>query len=175
MIEINPFEMTYVLYENESGFQVLDLETMSSWGAVRYIADTKQIIYSPEYGHSTWGTWGYGNYYILDWNGTDYEVTSCIARAGGSYYEKDGVGYADYGQAYIDGEKVDNDTYESKLAEFEKIIEETDYFPIVYIYDKDYGLNPDPYTYINYIKENFPCFDNWGIAPDAAGIIQGID
>ena len=164
-----------MLYENESGFQVLDLETMSSWGAVRYIADTRQIIYSPEFGHNSWGTYGHGFYCIYDWNGSDYEVSFEMYSAGGSYYEKDGVGYADYGQAYIDGEEVDNDTYEVKLAEFEKIIEETDYFPIVYIYDKDYGLNPDPYTYINYIKENFPCFDNWGIAPDAAGIIQGID
>ncbi len=161
VIEINPFELTYVLYENESGFQVLNLETMSSWGAVRYIADTKQIIYSPEFGHSSWGTYGHGFYCIYDWNGSDYEVTFEMYRAGGSYYEKDGVGYADYGQAYIDGEEVDNDTYEVKLAEFEKIINETEYFPIVYIYDRNLSLNPDPETYKDYIRENFHCFDNW--------------
>lgn len=165
VIEINPLELTYVLYENENGMQILPLETMSVWGYVRYIADTKQILYCPAYGH-TWGSWGYEEYYILDWNGSDYEATSQIYRESGYYYEdEDGV-HSEYGQAYIDGKEVDNDTFEAKFAEYEKLRDENDYFPIVYIYDKDNALNPEPETYINYIRENFPCFDNWDIIPE---------
>ena len=172
VVEINPLELTYVLYENENGMQILPLETMSSWGYVRYIANTKQILFCPAYGH-TWGTWGYEEYYILGWNGSDYEMVSSIFRESGIYYEDEDGEHSEYGQAYIDGEEVDNDIFEVKLAEYEKLRDENDYFPIVYIYDKDYGLNPDPETYINYIKENFPCFDNWNIAPNAEGIIIG--
>ena len=110
VVAINPFGLTYVLYENENGMQELPLKTMSSWGYVRYIADTKQILFCPFFGH-TWGTWGYEEYYLLDWNGSDYEATSSIFRESGIYYERDGEEYSEYGQAYIDGEEVDNDTF----------------------------------------------------------------
>lgn len=165
VVEINPLELTYVLYENENGMQILPLETMSVWGYVRYIADTKQILYCPAHGH-TWGTWGHEVYYLLDWNGSDYEVTSSIFRDSGIYYEKDDEEYSEYGQAYIDDEEVDNDTFEVKLAEFENIRDGNEYFPIAYIYDINNHHNPNPETYINYIKENFPCFNNWDIIPD---------
>lgn len=163
VIEINPFQLTYVLYENENGIQELPLETMSAWGYVRYIADTKQILYCPAYGH-TWGSWGYEEYYIYDWNGSDYEVTASILRESGYHDEQDGEEYTEYGQAYIDGEEVDNETFETKFAEYEKLRDGNEYFPIVPICEEEtYKPNPDPETYINYIKENFPCFDNWDI------------
>lgn len=163
VIEINPFQLTYVLYENEKGIQELPLETMSAWGYVRYIADTKQILYCPAYGH-TWGSWGYEEYYIYDWNGSDYEVTASILRESGYHDEQDGEEYTEYGQAYIDGEEVDNETFETKFAEYEKLRDGNEYFPIVPICEEEtYKPNPDPETYINYIKENFPCFDNWDI------------
>ena len=166
VIEINPFQLTYVLYENEKGIQELPLETMSAWGYVRYIADTKQILYCPAYGH-TWGSWGYEEYYIYDWNGSDYEVTASILRESGYHDEQDGEEYTEYGQAYIDGEEVDNETFETKFAEYEKLRDGNEYFPIVPICEEEtYKPNPDPETYINYIKENFPCFDNWDIIPD---------
>lgn len=166
VVEINPLELTYVLYENGNGMQILPLETMSAWGYVRYIADTNQILYCHAYGH-TWGSWGYEECYIFDWNGTDYEVASSILRESGIYYEdENGEAHSEYGQAYIDGEEVDNDTFEAKFAEYEKLRDENDYLPIVYIYDKNNRPNPEPETYINYIKENFPCFDNWDILPE---------
>ncbi len=72
VVEINPGEFTYVLFENENGMQELPLETISDWGCVRYIADTKQILLRPFWGHTT-GTWGYEEYYLYYWNGSDYE------------------------------------------------------------------------------------------------------
>ena len=162
VVEINPGEFTYVLYENENGMQELPLETISDWGCVRYIADTKQILLRPFWGHTT-GTWGYEEYYLYSWNGSDYEVTSSILRKAG-YYE-DGE-HSEFGQAYIDGEEVDNDTFEVKRAEFVKLRDENPYFPIVYICDRTFSINPDPEAYRNYIKEKFPCFDNWDIIPD---------
>lgn len=149
----NPYGFTYVLYSNENGLQILPLETLSVWGDVFYIADTKQILYSPMRGH-TWGDYGYTEYHLYDWNGSDYEVTSSILRELGYYYEDEDGEHSGFGQAYIDGKEVDNDTFEVKLAEFEKLRDENNYFPIV---------KPDDENFESYMKENFPCFDNWDI------------
>lgn len=163
VIEINPFEMTDLLYLNDDGMQVLKLETTSIWGSVRYIPDTKQILLMPMRGH-TWGTYGYEGYYLYDWNGSDFEITSTINRESGMYFiDEDGTEHSELGQAYIDGVAVDNDTFEDKLAEFEKLCDENSYFPVAYIYDYDYNKNPDMESVKEYIKTNFPCFDNWDI------------
>lgn len=161
VIEINPFEMTEILYFNDDGMQVLNLETTSVWGSVRYIPDTKQILLMPMRGH-TQGTWGYEEYFLYSWNGSDFEVTSTIFRESGMYYiDEDGTEHSELGQAYIDGIAVDNGTFEDKLAEFEKLCDENSYFPIAYFCDADYNKNPDMDSVKEYIKTNFPCFDNW--------------
>lgn len=161
VIEINPFEMTDLLYFNDDGMQVLKLETTSIWGSVRYIPDTKQILFNPMRGH-TWGTWGYEEYYLYSWNGSDFEVTSTIFRESGMYYiDEDGTEHSEFGQAYIDGIEVDNGTFEPKLTEFEKLEQDNSYFPVVYICDYDYNKNPDMDSVKDYIKTNFPCFDKW--------------
>lgn len=149
---------TIILYSKENELGELHLEPNPNWAYVDYITDTKQILFCPFYGHTT-GTWGYEEYYLYSWNGKDYEVMSSILRESGYMYEsyngEQFVGYVNtYGQAYIDGEEVDNDTFEVKLAEFEKLRDENDYFPIV---------KPDDENFESYMKENFPCFDNWDI------------
>ncbi|MDE6709841.1 MAG: hypothetical protein K2J76_05070 [Oscillospiraceae bacterium] len=156
VIAINPFGFTEVLYENENGMRVLELETVSQWGAVQYFADTKQILFCPMVGHTT-GTWGYEEYYIYDWDGLDYDISSSIFRESGYYYkDEDGEEHYKFGQAYIDGKKVDNDTFEARLAEIRKLREENGYFPIIDVNDENFE---------SYMKENFPCFDNWGSLP----------
>lgn len=163
VIEINPYEMTDLLYFNDDGMQVLKLETTSVWGSVRYIPDTKQILLMPMRGH-TWGTYGYEGYYLYDWNGSDFEVTSTIFRESGMYFiDEDGTEHSELGQGYIDGIAVDNGTFEDKLAEFEKLCDENSYFPVAYINDSNEKPNPDPESVKEYIKTNFPCFDNWDI------------
>ena len=153
--------MTEILYFNDDGMQVLNLETTSVWGSVRYIPDTKQILLMPMRGH-TQGTWGYEEYFLYSWNGSDFEVTSTIFRESGMYYiDEDGTEHSELGQAYIDGIAVDNGTFEDKLAEFEKLCDENSYFPIAYFCDADYNKNPDMDSVKDYIKTNFPCFDNW--------------
>ncbi|MDE6133942.1 MAG: hypothetical protein K2G04_11290 [Oscillospiraceae bacterium] len=149
VVETNPYEYTYVLYENENGMQVLELPTISDRGHVRYITDTKQILFNPQR-DSSWRIWGYEEYRIYGWNGTDYEEISSVYREPG-YYDGE---YGEYGQAYIDGEEVDNDTFEVKLAEMEKLIDENEYFPVVRSLSGNGNLE-------RYILENFPCFDNW--------------
>ena len=163
VIEINPYEMTDLLYFNDDGMQVLKLETTSVWGSVRYIPDTKQILLMPMRGH-TWGTYGYEEYYLYDWNGPDFEVTSTIFRESGMYFiDEDGTEHSELGQGYIDGIAVDNGTFEGKLAEFEKLCDENSYFPVAYINDSNEKPNPDPESVKEYIKTNFPCFNNWDI------------
>lgn len=163
VIEINPFEMTEILYFNADGMQKLELSTTSVWGSVRYIPDTKQILLMPMRGH-TQGTWGYEEYFLYSWNGSDFEVTSTINRESGMYFiDEDGIEHSEFGQAYIDGVAVDNDTFEPKLAEFEKLETENSYFPVAYINDSNEKPNPDPDSVKEYIKTNFPCFDNWDI------------
>lgn len=163
VIEINPYEMTDLLYFNDDGMQVLELDTTSVWGSVRYIPDTKQILLMPMRGH-TWGTYGYEEYYLYDWNGSDFEVTSTIFRESGMYFiDEDGTEHSELGQGYIDGIAVDNGTFEDKLAEFEKLCDENSYFPVAYINDSNEKTNPDPESVKEYIKTNFPCFNNWDI------------
>lgn len=160
VIEINPYEMTDILYFNDDGMQVLQLWTTSVWGSVRYIPDTMQILFQPMRGH-TWGTYGFEEYYLYGWNGSDFEVDEMIYRDAGMYYiDGDGTEHAELGQTYIDGVEVDSDTFEEKLAEYQKLEQDNSYFPVAYICDYDYNQNPDMDSVKNYIKTNFPCFDN---------------
>lgn len=166
VIEINNYESTHILYENNNGIQVLKLETVSCWGEVSYIADTKQIFFTPMRGH-TGGTWGYEEHHVYDWNGTDYEVTTTISRESGyPLTGEDGTVYSDWSDGYINGEFLEHDAFEARLEEYEKLRNGNGYFPIAYIFDRNDRPNPDPETYKNYIKENFPCFDNWDIIPE---------
>lgn len=161
VIEINPFELTDILYFNDSGMQKLELYTTSVWGSVRYIPDTRQILFQPMRGH-TWGTYGYTEYYLYGWNGSDFEVVSTLFRESGMYYtDEDGTEHSELGQAYIDGVEVDSDTFEGKLAEYQKLEQDNSYFPVAYICDYDYNQNPDMDSVKNYIKTNFPCFNKW--------------
>lgn len=161
VIEINPFEMTDILYFNDSGMQKLELYTTSVWGSVRYIPDTRQILFQPMRGH-TWGTYGYTEYYLYGWNGSDFEVVSTLFRESGMYYtDEDGTEHSELGQAYIDGVEVDSDTFEEKLAEYQKLEQDNSYFPVAYICDYDYNQNPDMDSVKNYIKTNFSCFNKW--------------
>lgn len=161
VIEINPYELTDILYFNDDGMQVLELWTTSVWGSVRYIPDTMQILFQPMRGH-TWGTYGYTEYYLYGWNGSDFEVVSTLFRESGMYYiDEDGTEHAELGRAYIDGVEVDNDTFEARLAEIQKLEQDNSYFPVAYIYDSDIKKNPDMDSVKNYIKTNFPCFNKW--------------
>lgn len=161
VIEINPYELTDILYFNDDGIQVLELWTTSVWGSVRYIPDTMQILFQPMRGH-TWGTYGYTEYYLYGWNGSDFEVVSTLFRESGMYYtDEDGTEHSELGQAYIDGVEVDNDTFEARLAEIQKLEQDNSYFPVAYIYDSDIKKNPDTDSVKAYIENNFPCFDNW--------------
>ena len=161
VIEINPYELTDILYFNDDGMQVLQLWTTSVWGSVRYIPDTKQILFQSMRGH-TWGTYGFTDYYLYGWNGSDFEVVSTLFRESGMYYiDEDGTEHAELGQAYIDGAEVDNDTFEARLAEIQKLEQDNSYFPVAYIYDCNNSKNPDMDSVEAYIETNFPCFDNW--------------
>ena len=161
VVEINPYELTDILYFNDDGMQVLELWTTSVWGSVRYIPDTMQILFQPMRGH-TWGTYGYTEYYLYGWNGSDFEVVSTLFRESGMYYiDEDGTEHAELGRAYIDGVEVDNDTFEARLAEIQKLEQDNSYFPVAYIYDSDIKKNPDTDSVKAYIENNFPCFDNW--------------
>ena len=166
IVEQYTHEGTAIFYENENGIQVLELETVSVWGRVSYAADTNQIFFTPMRGHTT-GTYGYEEHYVYDWNGTDYVVTTEFFRESGYPWEDDdGNVWGEWSDGYINGEFVEHDAFEEKLAEFEKLRDENPYFPITYIFDRDEHPNPNPETYINYIKENFPCFDKWDIIPE---------
>lgn len=161
VVEINPYELTDILYFNDDGMQVLELWTTSVWGSVRYIPDTKQILFQSMRGH-TWGTYGYTDYYLYGWNGSDFEVVSTLFRESGMYYiDEDETEHAELGQAYIDGAEVDNDTFEARLAEIQKLEQDNSYFPVAYIYDCNNSKNPDMDSVKAYIETNFPCFDNW--------------
>lgn len=161
VVEINPYELTDILYFNDDGMQVLELWTTSVWGSVRYIPDTKQILFQSMRGH-TWGTYGFTDYYLYGWNGSDFEVVSTLFRESGMYYiDEDETEHSELGQAYIDGVEVGNDTFEARLAEIQKLEQDNSYFPVAYIYDCNNSKNPDMDSVKAYIETNFPCFNNW--------------
>ena len=118
VIETNVCESTVILYYNEDGMQELELWTMSDKGYVRYLPDTKQIVYS-EY-HFRGGA----GIEIYSWENTDYIKTFSMSRL--AYGEGE-----DVPQAYIDDAEADRDTFESKLLEFEKYRDEGEYFPVI--------------------------------------------
>ena len=93
--------------------QLLDLETVSASGAVTWIADTKQFIHCPFFGHTT-GTWGYIEYYVFDWTGMEYEQTLSLLRESGRYIDENDN---EYGRCYINDEETDAATFEEKLEE----------------------------------------------------------
>lgn len=153
IIDINELGSYQILYHTENGLAELELETVSAWGYVIWIADTKQFLFCPFYGHTT-GTWGYIEYYIYDWTGTEYEQTLSLFRESGYYVDEDN-NY--YGRCYINGEETDAASFETMLEEIEVLKQENNLlskaFPIVSIDDENFEA---------YVKENLPCFqDNY--------------
>lgn len=144
VIAQNICEWTTILYYLDEKVNTLDLQTSSSWGYVRYLPETNQILFCPFYGH-TWGTFGYEEYYLYDWNDEGYVESFSMFRESGYYNSEEDFGY---GQGYINGEKVDFDTFEAKLAEMKQLVEENEYFPCVYKEDENYA---------EYVAENLPC------------------
>lgn len=147
VIDVNTLGSTIVLYYTESGLQELSLETVSAWGSVTYLPDTMQFLYSPFYGHTT-GTWGYEEYYLYDWTGTEYVQTFSMLRESGYYQDKE---HYEYGESHIDGEKVDNAGFEAKLAEIEKIRDENSK-SLHFWYLEEEGFESK-------VKEILPCFE----------------
>ncbi|MCH5347994.1 MAG: hypothetical protein J1E40_01600 [Oscillospiraceae bacterium] len=146
VIEVNPFGYTIILYYNDNGLNELELATMSDWGSVSYLADTKQILFCPFHGH-TWGTFGNEEYYLYDWTGTEYTVSASIYRESGTFVDTSDRHIEEYGKAYIDGEEVDNDTFEVRLAEFMELEQNNGYFPAVELRDESFE---------SYAKEKLP-------------------
>ena len=151
IIDINDYGSFQLLYYTEGSMKKLNLETISAWGRVTWIADTKQFIYCPFFGHTT-GTWGYIEYYVFDWTGTEYEQTFSMLRESGYYVDENNN---EYGKCYINDEETDAATFEEKLEEIEKLVQEnsrlSEAFPIVHIDDENFE---------DYVKENLPCFGN---------------
>ncbi len=149
IIDINDYGSCQLLYYTEDGIQMLDLETVSAWGAVTWIDDAKQFLYCPFFGHTT-GTWGYIEYYVFDWNGTEYEQTFSMLRESGYYVDENNN---EYGKCYINDEETDTATFKKKLEEIEKLAQEnrrlSEAFPIVHIDDGNFE---------GYVRENLPCF-----------------
>ncbi len=147
VIDRNGLEDTLVLYYMDGEVKALELETVSAWGTVTYIADTKQILFSPFCDHTT-GTFGYAEYYLYDWTQTGYVLTHSLFRESGYYYEQDGEAHSNYGQSFIDGEKTEFDVFEAELAKIKLLEKENSYFPVI---DKE------DEAFAGYIEEKLPC------------------
>lgn len=149
VMDRNGLEDTLVLYYMDGEVKALEFETVSAWGNVTYIADTKQILFSPFCDHTT-GTFGYAEYYLYDWTQTGYEQTRSLFRESGYYYEQDGEAHSNYGQSFIDGEKTEFDVFEAELAKIKLLEKENGYFPVI---DKE------DEAFAGYIKEKLPCLN----------------
>lgn len=154
VIAINPFGLSKVLYYNENGLQVLELKVISVWGHVNYEPETGRIVQIP-FSEHTFGTFGYSECHVYEWNGSDYvEAFSELRESGGIYYDENGDMCAEYGQAYINGEPVSGEVFDEKIDEFFARVGETERFPVIKTYDENFE---------EYMRENFPGFNNWEI------------
>ena len=143
VIDVNTFGNTEILFYTDNGIETFSLGVTSGWGYVRYVPETKQILNCPFFGHTT-GTFGYEEHYIYDWTDEGYVESFSMFRESGYYSEED----FGYGQGYINGEEVDFDTFEAKLAEINQLVEKNEYFPCIYKDDENYA---------EYVAENLPC------------------
>ncbi|MBQ3160965.1 MAG: hypothetical protein IJC04_02435 [Oscillospiraceae bacterium] len=136
-------EWTEVLVYNDGEIKSYEYVTAGSYGYVRYIRDTNQILHCPLYGHTA-TTQGMETIFIYDWVDNGFVETFSMERDA-AYYEPD---ILEYTQGYINGEEVDFDTFEAKLAEMKQLVEENEYFPCIYKDDENYA---------EYVAENLPC------------------
>lgn len=148
VIAVNSFGNTIVLYYNENGLQALEVNVVSVWGLVRYDPENGRIFNNRFYGHTT-GTYGNEESYIYDWNGSDYVQSLSLLRESGYYFSEETV---ELGQAFINGEPVSNDVFDEKCDEFYGQAYQYDYFPVVKTTDENFE---------EYMRENFPGFNNW--------------
>ena len=74
-----------------------------------------------------------------------YAESFSMLRESGHYNSEEDFAY---GQGYINGEEVDFDTFEEKLAEMKQLVKENEYFPTVLKNDENFE---------SYIAENLPC------------------
>ncbi len=147
VIDINTLGSTIVLFWNESGLQELNLETVSAWGSVTYIPESGQFLYSPFYGHTT-GTWGYEEYYLYDWTGTEYVQTFSMLRESGYYQDAETF---EYGESFIDGERTDNAAFEERLAQIKELKEKnSESLSFRWLEEEDFEEK---------VKEILPCFE----------------
>ncbi|MCL1831762.1 MAG: hypothetical protein FWG45_02490 [Oscillospiraceae bacterium] len=116
------------------GVLVLALTVDSVWEFTKYIAQTEQILNQQFYGHTD-GTYGnITNYALYDWTPSGYVQSVRIDRESGVYYSEDNY---EYGKAYINGEEVNNEEFELKKAELDKLAERAEDFPLTFLQDID--------------------------------------
>ena len=120
---------------------------MSAWGSVTYIPESGQFLYSPFYGHTT-GTWGYEEYYLYDWTGTEYVQTFSMLRESGYYQDAETF---EYGESFIDGERTDNAAFEERLAQIKELKEKnSESLSFRWLEEEDFEEK---------VKEILPCFE----------------
>ena len=114
-----------ILYFVDNKLQTLDLCVVSDWGNVGYLEEINQIVFLQWYGH-TQGTFGSVDFYLYEWTPNGYsEITSVIRESG---YDPHNDGSGEYGQGYINGEKVDLEEFEIVLAGMYALLEESTWF-----------------------------------------------
>jgi len=116
-----------VYYFTDNILQCLELYPDSVWGKVGYLEETNQIIFLQWYGH-TQATFGSVDFFLYDWTTNGYAKTISVIRESGFDEYLDGKG--EYGQGYINGEEVDFDEFEIKLAEMYALLEKSIWVPM---------------------------------------------
>lgn len=144
VVDCNGLGNTEILFYTENGVKPVWIGIESVWGYVRYLPETRQIMHCPFYGH-TWGTFGYEEHYIYDITDSDISESFSMLRKSGYYNSEEDYGYD---KGYINGEEVDFETFEAKLAEIKQRVNEAEYFPVVLKEDESFD---------SYIAENLPC------------------
>jgi len=77
----------------------------------------------------TQGTFGSVDFFLYDWTLNGYTETMSVIRESG--YDKNLDGNGEYGQGYINGEKVDFDEFEIALGKMYALLDKSAWFPMI--------------------------------------------
>ncbi|MCM1381110.1 MAG: hypothetical protein NC085_09670 [Muribaculaceae bacterium] len=142
VVEQNFGVFTDILYMNEKGMRTLSLEAVSTWGCIVCMPGKNAVSFTPMVGH-TEGTAGNIERYLYEWDGAEYVLTTTLTGR-----ESEGVYTGE-----INGVETDSAAFEAAVKE-----QSYDYEENIWITGKLIRLGDEGFE--EYIKENFPGFDN---------------
>ncbi|MGN1415659.1 MAG: hypothetical protein ACI4XF_02370 [Oscillospiraceae bacterium] len=154
IVGTNPFGLCRVISFGGGELKILDVDVVSVWGGTWAIRDDwgRNVVLNQEQYGSTYGAAGYQCWNVYTWDDDRMEYTAAFRyeREGREYIEGESSLEDCYGQAYLNGEPIDEAKSSLILKALTLLSEQNSGFDYVVRCDDD-GNVTDEYT--SYITE----------------------